>query len=190
MLRPRSSRLAAGLVALTLLLAACGGDDGDSTSSGDTTADAGTDAGDDGTGGERAEVPDDVCALVTAEQVAAVTGEAGVIAEDVPGGGCRYPGEDVRNTVAPTISIAEDVAGAGGITAAQMGAEAALGGTAEAITVDGAPGYLISGEVMGFSSTQAAVAHDGLIITVGVNGSDPANAQRAEQLLQITLDAL
>lgn len=180
-----------GALALLLLLSACGGDDGDSAATGDSTDESIDESADEGSTIEAAEVPDDVCALASADEVGAILGET-VEAQDVPGGGCQYPGE-TRESLYPTISVAEDVDGAGGIAGAQSGAEMTLGSTAEAITVNGFDGYVISGSLGESTSTvsQGAVAVNGLLVTVSLSGGEAAsNAAIITQLLELTVTAI
>ncbi|MDP1805161.1 MAG: hypothetical protein Q8K72_08355, partial [Acidimicrobiales bacterium] len=179
--------------ALALVLSACGGDDDSTQSTADdtettdeTTAD--TVAGDD-TDTDKVDVPEDICALVSGEAVGAVLGET-VEARDVPGGGCQYAGGTAASLY-PTITVAEDADGAGGIDGARAGAEGAVSGTAEDLTVQSHDGYVVTGAVMGSTSSQGALAVDGLIVTVSVAGGEAAsNAAAITELLDLTVTAL
>jgi hypothetical protein len=192
---PRSSfrhPLLGSAFALLLLFSACGGDDsGDSPAMGDSSDQATDDTTSDDSDNGTVEVPEDICALVTADEVGAVLGET-VEAKDVPGGGCQYAG-GTSASLYPTISIAEDVAGAGGIEGAQSGAEMTLNTTGEAITVGGFDGYVVSGSLGSSTSTQTqgAVSANGLIVTITMSGGDAAaNAPIVTQLLELTLAAI
>lgn len=187
----RSFRVGIAALGLTVVLGACGGggsDDKD-TASGDTKATTTAAASDDSS--DAAEVPEDICALVTADKIAAITGETGVTANDVPGGGCQYKDASARG-VYPTVDIKPAADYAGGIEGAQTGAEGVTGGTAESITVGTATGYFVAGKASGASASQAAVETDnGLIIIVSMAGADfAAHRSYAPAILKLFVDAL
>lgn len=184
----RSFRVGFAALGLTLILGACGGggsDDKD-TASDDTKSTTSVAAGDDA-----AEVPSDICALVSADKIAAITGETDVTANDVPGGGCQYKDGSGRG-VYPTVDIKPADDYAGGIEGAQTGAEGVTGGTAEPITVGTAKGYFVSGNKAGASASQAAVeTDDGLIVIVSMAGADfAAQKQYAPAILKLFVDAV
>ena len=185
----RCFRAGIAALGLGLVLAACGGgsDDKDAAS-GDAKTATTLVAGDES---ETAEVPDDICAFVTADKIAAITGETGVSANDVPGGGCQYKDASARG-VYPTVDIKRATDYAGGIEGAQIGAEGVTGGTAEPITVGTATGYFVAGKASGASASQAAVeTDDGLIIIVSMAGADyAAHKSYAPQILELFVAAL
>ena len=91
----------------------------------------------------------------------------------------------------PTVSVAEDFAGAGGIEGAKAGAQATVSAVATPLTVGGASGYVVTGKMMNSTSTQAAVAHKGLLVTVTMSGGEKArNEKIAADLLKLTLAKL
>lgn len=189
MIRSRSFPVGIAALGLTLVLGACGGggsDDKDSAS-GDTKSTTTVAADGDVSG----EVPSDICALVSADKIAAITGETEVTANDVPGGGCQYKDGSARG-VYPTVDIKPADDYAGGIEGAQTGAEGVTGGTAEPITVGTATGYFVSGNKSGASASQAAVETDnGLIIIVSMAGADfAAQKQYAPAILKLFVEAV
>lgn len=130
-----------------------------------------------GAAAKGAAVPADVCALFNVADVEALLGEK-VEAKQVPGGGCQFAGGS-RTSLYPTVSVAEDFAGAGGIEGAKTGAQATTGGTASPLSVGGANGYVVTGQKMGSSMSQAAVAHRGLLVTVTASGGEKAGTEKA-----------
>lgn len=154
------------------------------------TTDASTSAPKGATAAKSAAVPANVCALFKVAEVEALLGEK-VEAKDVPGGGCQFAG-GTRTSLYPTVSIAEDFAGAGGIEGAKTGAQAAAGGTATPLTVGGATGFVVTGQRMaGATITQAGVAHRGLLVTVTMSGGEKAkNEKVASKLLEMALPKL
>ncbi len=135
---------------------------------------------------KRAAVPADVCSLLSAADVGVVLGEK-VESKEVPGGGCQFPG-GTRKSLYPTVSVAEDVAGAGGIEGAKTGAQGTVGGVTSPLTVNGASGYVVTGKIMNSTSTQAAVATKGLIVTVTLAGGEKAtNEKIAADILKLAL---
>lgn len=130
-----------------------------------------------GAAGKGAAVPADVCALFNIADVEALLGEK-VEAKPVPGGGCQFAG-GARTSLYPTVSVAEDFAGAGGIEGAKTGAQATTGGTASPLSIGGANGYVVTGQKMGSSMSQAAVAHRGLLVTATASGGEKAGTEKA-----------
>lgn len=184
----RSLRVGIAALGLTLVLGACGGGGSDDKDSASDDTKSTTSVAD---GGDTADVPSDICALVSADKIAAITGETEVTANDVPGGGCQYKDGSARG-VYPTVDIKPADDYAGGIEGSQTGAEAVTGGTAEPITVGTAKGYFVSGNKVGASVSQAAVETDnGLIIIVSMAGADfAAQKQYAPKILQLFVDAV
>lgn len=167
-----------------VLLSSCKPKDGTST-----VADAAAGPTNAASSGKRAAVPADVCKLVSAADVGAVLGEK-VEAKDVPGGGCQFAG-GTRKSLYPTLSVAEDFAGAGGIEGAKAGAQATVGGVATPLTVSGASGYVVTGKVATSVSTQAAVAWKGLLVTVTLSGGEKASNEKiAAEIVKLTLAKL
>jgi hypothetical protein len=169
MLKRRSFRALLCLAPI-FLIASC--KDKDSAAAGDGGAAA---TGAAAPAGKRAAVPADVCKLLSAADVSAILGEK-VEPKAVPGGGCQFPGGTAKSLY-PTISVQEDTPGAGGIDGAKAGAQATTGGTASPLTVGGASGYVVTGR-LGSTATQAAVAKNGLIVTVTVSGGAKAGNEK------------
>jgi len=139
--------------------------------------------------GKRAAVPADVCALLSAADVGAILGEK-VEAKPVPGGGCQFPG-GTRASLYPTVSVAEDFAGAGGIEGAKTGAQVVTGGVASPLTVGGATGYVVTGPRMGSTMTQAAVPLHGLLVTLTLAGGEKASNEKiAASILKLAVAKL
>lgn len=155
-----------------------------------SSADASTSTKTTGAATKSAAVPANVCALFNVAEVEALLGEK-VEAKDVPGGGCQFAG-GTRTSLYPTVSIAEDFAGAGGIEGAKTGAQAAAGGTATPLTVGGASGFVVTGQRMaGKTMTQAGVAHRGLLVSVTMAGGEKAkNEKVGTELLKMALAKL
>jgi len=175
--------------ALVILASADGCTPKSSSSTASTDAATGASSAAPAATGKRAAVPADVCALLSAADVGAILGEK-VEARPVPGGGCQYPG-GTRASLYPTISIAEDFAGAGGIEGARTGGAAATGGVATPLTVGGAPGYVVTGARMGSTTTQAAVAIHGLLATVTLAGGEKTgNEKIAASILKLAIAKL
>lgn len=106
------------------------------------------------------------------------------------GDGCQYlDGVDPR--LIPVITVMEDSAETGGIEAEQAEAETELSGMADPLTVNGNAGFMVINTLLTVSVSRAAVAADGLIVAVTVNGGDPAeNVDVNIQLIELTLAAL
>lgn len=197
-MRPsRSLRLTGALaLAVCLGLSACGGDDAapNDAATNDQNSDGGSGGGDvpgedAGYGGEAGSVPEDLCALVSAEDVGAVLGET-VQAQMTPSGDCQYPGGSATSLY-PLISVQQDIGGAGGIEGVQSAAEAALGGTAEPLSVAGGEGFVVNGSSGVSTVSQGAVAAGGFIVSVSLSGGDPAgNTDIIGQLVELTISAL
>jgi len=190
-----SIRLATALaVAATLTLSACGGDDAPSDGA-QESADTGAEPGEGSVtapGSEESQpsvaVPEDLCVLISAEDVGAVLGEP--VRAEPAAYGCSYLG-DVRESVYPLITAQEDVEGAGGIAAAQTGAELTVSGTGESLTVDGNPGYVVHGSFGAGTVSQGGVAVNGLIVTVTLSGGEPvANNATVIALLELAAAAV
>ena len=164
-------RLFAATLALTLVH--CKNNEGTS-GQGKATAAAATPSATAST--PRASVPGDVCALLSAAAVGAILGET-VEAKAVPGGGCQFAG-GTRKSLYPTISIAEDVAGAGGIKGAKSGAQAVTGGVASPLGVGGVTGYVVTGKMGGSVASQAAVSIHGLLVTATVSGGEKESNEK------------
>ena len=199
------ARRAAALAIASLLCVACGSDSDDSAASSNPTteqdtgsplgegtvapdtddADSGdtdsgdTDSSDSSDSGDALTPPEDLCLVVTADDIAPITGEAGVSARTDPFG-CTYSGEDVRNSVYPTVSVQENFDGADGLEGAKSGAQSVSGGTATDIEIDGNPGFVVVGNAMGSPSTAAVVEYRGLLVSANLSGD---NAAMAEQIL-------
>ncbi|CAN5627007.1 hypothetical protein BH09MYX1_BH09MYX1_37410 [soil metagenome] len=138
---------------------------------------------------KHADVPGDVCKLLSVAEVGAILGET-VEAKPVPGGGCQFAG-GTRKSLYPTFTVQEDVPGAGGIEGAKTGAQAVTAGTATSLSVGGVSGYVVTGQTMGATATQAAVAKSGLIVSVTMSGGEKANNEKiATQLLALILPKL
>lgn len=204
------ARRVAALALASMLCVACGSDSDDSAASDDAptteqvndnplgegtvapdteTDDA--DAGDSGDAdsndsGDALTPPEDLCLVVTADDIAPITGEAGVSARTDPFG-CTYSGEDVRNSVYPTVSVQENFDGAGGLEGAKAGAQAASGGTATDIEVDGNAGFVVVGSALGSPNTAAVVEYRGLLVSTNLSGD---NAAMAEQILATVISKL
>jgi hypothetical protein len=173
-------------VAITLVASASGCKPKDQSPS---NADASTASASAASAGKRAAVPADVCKLLSAADVGAVLGEK-VEAKEAPGGGCQFPG-GTRKSLYPLVTVQEDFAGAGGIEGAKTGAQLTTRGTATPLVVAGASGYVVTGQVMGSTSTQAAVATRGLIASVTVSGGEKAtNEKVVVKILELTLAKL
>lgn len=162
-------------IAVTLLAASCKEKDGAAASSGAAAAASGA-----APTGKRAAA--DVCKLLSAADVRAILGEK-VEPKDVPRG--------TRKSLYPLITVLEDTPGAGGIEGAKTGAKAATGGTPAPLTVSGASGFVVTGQLMGSTSTQGAVAKNGLIVSVTVAGGEKAgNEKVVADILKLTLAKL
>lgn len=62
---------------------------------------------------------------------------------------------------------------------------------ADPLTVNGNAGFMVTNTLLTVSVSRAAVAADGLIVAVTVNGGDPAeNVDVNIQLIELTLAAL
>lgn len=177
-------RIAFALLLLTSFVG-CKPKEGTTTASGDasTTSAAAAPAG------KRAAVPANVCALFSVADIGALLGEK-VEAKDVPGGGCQFAGGTAKSLY-PTVSVAEDVAGAGGIEGAKTGAQGAVGAVATPLSAGGATGYVVTGKMMTATSTQAAVAFKGLLVSVTMSGGEKAgNEKIAAEIVKLTLAKL
>lgn len=171
MRRSLVSLAAVSVLALGVLTGCGGDDDSGSDGSGDTgqsSAD-GTDAetdpeadpdaeGEDD-GGEESEpgssAPEDVCAVLTTEQVGEALGTDGLTVQEVPGGGCNFVVEaDPREPSVLVSQLPVDVS-AGGFDGLRIGIEAAIGGTAEAVDGVGDDAFLVLGTTPGGSSAAA-----------------------------------
>ncbi len=183
-----AARLVLGLTLAAGATACKGSSDATSAAGGSGTAVAGSNAAKPAAA-KAVAVPADVCSLLPAAAVSKILGET-VEGRAVPGGGCQFPGGTAASLY-PTVSIALDSPGAGGIDGAKAGAQATLGSTATPFTTGDAGGYLITGTAMGSTSTQGAVATRGLIVTVSVAGGAKAtNEPIVGELLKLAVAGL
>jgi hypothetical protein len=139
-----------------------------------------------GPAGKRAAAPADVCKLLSVTDVGAILGEK-VEAKQAPGGGCQFAG-GTRQSLYPLVTVTEDFAGAGGIDGSKSGAQATTGAVATPLTVGGASGYVVTGKLLGSTSTQGAVATRGLLVSVTLAGGEKASNEKVvTKLLELTL---
>jgi hypothetical protein len=175
-------RAASGLALMLVLgtgVTACGGDDNAADT--DSTAPAGDDSSQDTSpsadDGDAASIPDDVCALLSADEVGAVLGET-VEAQPAPQGGCSYNGES-RESLYPNIYL-EDAA------------DSDITGVGDPISVDGHDGFIRdSGAATGASVFEGVLVVDDILVRVVVNSDDMAGQRGTViKLLELTASKL
>ncbi len=147
-------RVALGCSLVVVLTGAVGcGSSSTGTKASDTTVSAGTTvAGGDTSQGDTNSV--DVCASLNVADVGAIVGGT-VTKEDVPGGGCRFPQDDLR---APTAAFAvtPPVAGNGGFEAAISGLKGAIQGDPKDVSGIGDKAVVVVGKTVGGDNVQGS----------------------------------
>jgi len=140
--------------------------------------------------GGSAVVPEDLCALVSAEDVSAVVAETVAIGEAAEAGACIYQAGSTEDLVVSLGLVAEgDI---GGLEGARSQLEETVGATSVPVTVIDNEGFVASGTLSGrpFSSGAAAL-DNGLLVIVTLGNGDPVrHTEQITQLLELTIGAL
>ncbi|MDQ3106486.1 MAG: hypothetical protein M3Q68_01600 [Actinomycetota bacterium] len=179
------TRIALGIVlALALGSGACGGGNADDENVPAEDAGSGDQAPDnqasDDTGdapkddADKAEIPKEVCDILSAEEVSAVVGT--VTSKPGPQGSCTYDGE-AREGLFPTIYLKD-------------ASDFVIKGIGQPFEIDGNPGY-VSAVADSAQVQHGVLIVDGIYIDVVVNSTDLAAATpKIKELLTLTASKL
>lgn len=135
-------------------------------------------------------MPEDLCAVVSAEEVSAVVAETVAIGEEAELGSCIYQAGSTEDLVVALGLVTQGEAG--GLEGARSQVEQTVGAPSVPVTVSGNEGFVASGTLSGRPFSSGAIALDfGLLVVVTLANGDPERqTDLVTQLLELTTGAL